>query len=132
MRDDTNAGGGVQRTRGDADRRPSRGVPEQARAALGAEIKLTVRDDGAASRTIFRTVGDTSSFGANPMEQHIGLGHGARIISLDVWWPASNTRQHFSQVDKNEFIAIKEFATAYTKLDRKPYRLGAKAIAAAK
>ena len=102
------------------------------RAALGAEIKLTVQDDGAASRTIYRTVGDTSSFGANPMEQHIGLGHGARIISLDIWWPASNTRQHFSQVDKNEFIAIKEFATAYTKLDRHPYRLGAKAIAAAK
>ena len=102
------------------------------RAAFGAEIKLTVEDDGAASRTIYRTVGGTSSFGANPMEQHIGLGHAARIISLDIWWPASNTRQHFSPVEKNEFIAIKEFATAYTKLDRQPYRLGAKAIAAAK
>ncbi len=102
------------------------------RAALGAEIKLTVQDDDAASRTIYRTVGDTSSFGANPIEQHIGLGHGARIISLDIWWPASNTRQHFSQVDKNEFIAIKEFATTYAKLDRKPYRLGSKAIVAAK
>jgi FG-GAP-like repeat/PPIC-type PPIASE domain/ASPIC and UnbV len=103
------------------------------RAAMGAEIKLTVQDDGAASRTIYRTVGGTSSFGANPMEQHIGLGHGARIISLDIWWPASNTRQHFSPVEKNEFIAIKEFATAYTKLDRRPYRIGAsKTVAATK
>ena len=78
----------------------------------------------ALARSIYRTVGDTSSFGSNPMEQHIGLGHGARIISLDVWWPATNTRQQFSHVDKNEFIAIKEFETGYTKLDRQPYRLG--------
>jgi FG-GAP-like repeat/PPIC-type PPIASE domain/ASPIC and UnbV len=101
--------------------------------AIGAEIKLTVEDDGAPSRTIYRTVGDTSSFGANPMEQHIGLGHGARIISLDVWWPTTNTRQHFTHVKKNEFIEIKEFAADYTKLDRQPYRIGAaKTVATAK
>jgi VCBS repeat protein/PPIC-type peptidyl-prolyl cis-trans isomerase-like protein/ASPIC/UnbV protein len=94
------------------------------RAALGAEIKVTVENDGGVRRSIYRTVGDTSSFGANPMEQHIGLGHGARIIRLDVWWPASNTRQQFSNVDKNEFIAIKEFDTRYTKLERKPFRMG--------
>jgi hypothetical protein len=65
------------------------------------------------------------------MEQHIGLGHGARILSLDVWWPATNTRQQFSHVDKNEFIAIKEFDTGYTKLERQPYRLGGSAADAA-
>jgi hypothetical protein len=27
-------------------------------------------------------------------------------------------------VDKNEYIEIKEFATVFTKLDRKPYKLG--------
>ncbi len=94
------------------------------RAAVGAEIKVTVENDGGIRRSVYRTVGDTSSFGSNPMEQHIGLGHGARILSLDVWWPATNTRQQFSQVDKNEFIAIKEFETSYTKLERQPYRLG--------
>jgi hypothetical protein len=101
------------------------------RAAVGAEIKVTVEDDGGARRSIYRTVGDTSSFGSNPMEQHIGLGHGAHIISLDVWWPATNTRQQFSHVDKNEFIAIKEFGTGYTKLERQPYRLGGSAAGAA-
>jgi hypothetical protein len=58
------------------------------------------------------------------MEQHIGLGHGARILSLDVWWPATNTRQQFSNVDKNEFIAIKEFDPGYSKLVRQSHRLG--------
>jgi hypothetical protein len=103
------------------------------RAAVGAEIKVTVENDGGTRRSIYRTVGDTSSFGSNPMEQHIGLGHGARILSLDVWWPATNTRQQFSNVDKNEFIAIKEFDPGYTKLERQPYRLGgSEADAAAK
>jgi tetratricopeptide (TPR) repeat protein len=99
------------------------------RAAVGAEIKLTVQNDGGAPRTIYRTVGDTSSFGGNPMEQHIGLGHGARILSLDVWWPATDTRQKFSDVGKDQFIAIKEFDTAYSKLERKPLPLGNKATA---
>lgn len=67
------------------------------------------------------------------MEQHVGLGHGARIVSLDVWWPATNTRQQFSNVDKDEFIAIKEFDTGYTKLDRQTVHLGgSKVIGAAK
>ena len=94
------------------------------RAAFGARVKVTVQDDGGVSRSIYRTVGDTSSFGGNPVEQHIGLGHGARIASLDVWWPASNTRQHFSNVNKDEFISIKEFDTRYTKLVRHAVRLG--------
>jgi hypothetical protein len=103
------------------------------RAAVGAEIKLTVEDDGGKPRSIYRTVGDSSSFGANPMEQHVGLGHGARIVSLDVWWPASRTRQSFSGVEKNEFIAVKEFDSSYTKLERRSAELGgALPMAAAK
>jgi hypothetical protein len=30
----------------------------------------------------------------------------------------------FSNAGKNQFIEIKEFATEYTKLDYRPYRLG--------
>jgi tetratricopeptide (TPR) repeat protein len=100
------------------------------RAAVGAEIKLTVQDDGGAPRTIYRTVGDTSSFGGNPMEQHIGLGHGAHILSLEIWWPATNTRQKFADVEKDQFVAIKEFDTAYTRLERKPLPLGKQTTAA--
>jgi hypothetical protein len=94
------------------------------RAAIGAQIKVTVEAEDHTKRTIYRTVGSGGSFGANPMEQHIGLGKSARIESLELWWPASNTRQKFSQVQKNQFIEVKEFAPVFSRLDRKPFRLG--------
>jgi tetratricopeptide (TPR) repeat protein len=94
------------------------------RAAIGAQIKVTVEGEGRTIRTICRTVGSGGSFGANPMEQHIGLGKAARIVSLDLWWPTSGTRQSFRQVEKNQFIEIKEFSTSFSKLERKPFRLG--------
>jgi tetratricopeptide (TPR) repeat protein len=94
------------------------------RSAVGAQIKVTVADDGQAPRTIFRVVGESSSFGGNPMEQHIGLGRNADVIALDIWWPASNTRQHFTAVDKNQFIEIKEFTNEVSKLVRPRVRFG--------
>jgi len=99
------------------------------RGAVGAEIKIMVENDGRAVRPIYRRVGDTSSFGVNPLEQHIGLGHAAHIASLDVWWPATNTHQHFTNLAKDEFILIKEFSTDYTKLDRRPTPIGNKSVA---
>jgi hypothetical protein len=101
------------------------------RAAVGARVQVTVENDGKVKRSIHRTVGYGSSFSGNPMEQHIGLGHGARVIGLDIWWPASNTRQHFSDVAKNQFILCKEFAKQYTQLDRKPVKLGTRTAAGA-
>ncbi|HUY80466.1 MAG TPA: FG-GAP-like repeat-containing protein [Acidobacteriaceae bacterium] len=94
------------------------------RTAVGAQIKVTVRDGNAPKRAIYRRVGENSSFGGNPLEQHIGLGPHAKIVALDIWWPASNTRQHFTQVKKDEFLSIKEFAKGYKKLDRPMERIG--------
>jgi len=94
------------------------------RAAIGARIKVTVENEGAEQRSIYRTVGSGGSFGASPLAQHIGLGKAARIVDLEVWWPTSNTRQHFANVGKNQFIEIKEFAKDYAKLERHSFRLG--------
>lgn len=98
------------------------------RAAIGAQIKLTVKDTvkdkDQPVRSIYSTVSSGGSFGANPMERHIGLGKSAQILDLEVWWPTSNTRQHFSNVEKNQFVEIKEFAKDFTKLDRPMVRLG--------
>jgi tetratricopeptide (TPR) repeat protein len=106
------------------------------RSGVGAEIHVTVQDGNAAPRSIYRTVGQTSSFGGNPMEQHIGLGPNAHEIALDIWWPTTRTRQHFTGIEKDQYIEIKEFATSYAKLTRHPFKLGntktATAIAAAK
>jgi hypothetical protein len=90
------------------------------REALGAEIKITVQDDGGPKRNIFRTVGDSSSFGANPVEQHIGLGHHAVIDGMEIIWPSSKTRQHFDSAAVNQYLEIKEFATTYVQLNRSP------------
>ena len=93
------------------------------RAAIGARIKVTV-DNAGTTRDIYRTAGSGGSFGAAPYEQHIGLGKSARIVSMEVWWPASNTRQTFSNVGKNQFVELREGDKALAKVDRKPFHLG--------
>lgn len=94
------------------------------RAAVGARIKVTVENEGQGIRAIHRTVGSGGSFGASPLQQHIGLGKSARILDLEISWPTSNTRQHFSSVGKNQFLEIAEFAQDYAKLNRPLSRLG--------
>jgi tetratricopeptide (TPR) repeat protein len=94
------------------------------RAAIGAQIKVTVQDQGQPERSIYNTVSSGGSFGANPMEQHIGLGKSAKISSVEIWWPVSNTRQKFTGVAVNQFIEVKEFAKEYVRLKRTAVQLG--------
>jgi tetratricopeptide (TPR) repeat protein len=101
------------------------------RSAIGARVKVTVSNQGKGTRTIYRTVGSGGSFGASPLQQHVGLGTDARIVALEIDWPVSGTRQVFRDVKKNQFLEIKEFAGTYTKLDRKPIHLAGPAPAAA-
>ena len=101
------------------------------RAALGARIKVTVENQGQGERSIYRTVGSGGSFGASPLQQHIGLGKDARIVKVEIWWPASNTRQEFPDMAKNQFFEIKEFAKEPARLERRRFRLGAKSTLAA-
>ncbi|MBV9181938.1 MAG: VCBS repeat-containing protein, partial [Acidobacteria bacterium] len=96
------------------------------RSAIGARIKLTVENQDKGKRFIYRTVGSGGSFGASPLEQHIGLGKDARLLEIEIWWPTSNTRQTFANVEKNQFLEIKEFEQQYTHLQRKSYSLGTK------
>jgi len=91
------------------------------REAFGAQIHVTVRNGNSPPRSIYRTVGQTSSFGANPIEQNIGLGPDARDVTLDIDWPTSKTRQHFTAVAVDQFIQIKEFAAEYTHRGLHPF-----------
>jgi tetratricopeptide (TPR) repeat protein len=93
------------------------------RVAIGARIKVTVQNESGATRPIYRTVGSGGSFGSSPLQQHIGLGKSAKILSVEVDWPASKTHQVFRDVEKNQFLEIKEFADQYSKLNRKQFRL---------
>jgi tetratricopeptide (TPR) repeat protein len=94
------------------------------RSAIGARIKVTVKNEGKEPRAIYATVGSQSSFGGSPLRQHIGLGKSAQIRQIEIRWPGNPAPQVFSNVGKNQFIEIKEFATEYTKLDYRAYRLG--------
>jgi hypothetical protein len=94
------------------------------RAAIGARIKVTVEGADGARRSIYRTVSSGGSFGASPLEQHIGLGRAARVADVEVRWPASGTTQTFRAVSKNQVIEIREMADRYTKVNRQAQPLG--------
>jgi hypothetical protein len=96
------------------------------RAAIGARIKLTVEHQGGGTRAIHRTVGSGGSFGASPLEQHVGLGRSARIVELEIWWPGSNTRQRLTGIEKNQSIEITELARSYIRIERHAVALGGK------
>jgi hypothetical protein len=83
-----------------------------------------VNDADRGHRGIFRTVGSGGSFGASPLEQHIGVGRSARVESVEVWWPASKTHQMFRDLAPNQFLEIKEFADAPVKLNRPSFVIG--------
>jgi hypothetical protein len=99
------------------------------RAAIGARIKLTVENEEGRTRAIYRVVGSGGSFGASPLEQHIGLGRSARIVEVEIWWPVSNTRQRVAGLGKNQTIEIAELARSYTTLERRPITLGGRKAA---
>ena len=97
------------------------------RPAIGARIKVTVKDEGNRARAIYRTVGSGGSFGASPFEQHIGLGKSGQIERIEVDWPASGTHQSFTGVGKNQFWEIREDSRVAKRLERKmvPFSRGA-------
>ncbi|HKE87664.1 MAG TPA: FG-GAP-like repeat-containing protein [Vicinamibacterales bacterium] len=94
------------------------------RAAIGARITATIEDATGAMRTVHRTVNSGGSFGASPLQQHIGLGKAAKRVDLDIFWPASGTKQHFANVTKNRAIEIHEMSDRLVPLIRPPAPLG--------
>ncbi|MEO2090745.1 MAG: CRTAC1 family protein [Gemmataceae bacterium] len=88
------------------------------RSAIGARVKVVTAGDN--PRTVYRWVSSGSSFGANPLEQHIGLGKADRVAEVEVYWPTSDTTQVFRDLPANQGIEITEFATAYRKRGYQP------------
>ena len=93
------------------------------RPGIGAKIKVTVKN-GTGTRAVYRTVGSGGSFGASPLEQHIGLGKSAEIASLEIQWPGDAQPQRFASVPKNKAIEIKQAASDYRVIERPRYKLG--------
>jgi hypothetical protein len=81
------------------------------RAAIGARIKVVTA--GKEPLTIERHVSTGSSFGANPLEQMIGVAGADKIDVLEIHWPTSGTTQVFRDIGANQAIEITEFAKHY-------------------
>ncbi len=78
------------------------------RAAFGAKIELTVNDSNGKPRHIFRTVGFGSSFGGNPLEQHIGIGPATTVSEVKVTWPATGIIDRIRNVKADKRYTLRE------------------------
>jgi hypothetical protein len=85
------------------------------RAAIGARIKVTPASEPA--RSIYRHVTSGSSFGANSLQQTIGIGKADKIATVEVYWPTSHTTQVFRDVPIDGAIEITEFEPEYRRLN---------------
>jgi len=102
------------------------------RAAFGARIRVTIREkiDGKwAERSIYRAVGSVSSFGGNPMEQHIGMGKASVIKEIEIWWPVSGERQRFRNVAVDRTFHVREGRNVLDRIEVKPFEIGKTMIA---
>jgi hypothetical protein len=88
------------------------------RAAIGARIKVVTAAEK--PLTVHRHVSSGSSFGANPLQQTIGLGRADRVAILEITWPTSGTTQVFRDVAVNQAIEVTEFEKNYRPLNWKP------------
>lgn len=86
------------------------------RAAIGARITVTIA--GSIPKKIRRHVSSGGSFGANPLEQTIGIGDAESIDSVEIFWPTSGARQVFQNVPTKAFIEVTEGESAFKVLTR--------------
>jgi hypothetical protein len=88
------------------------------RSAFGARLDVTA-ETKTGLRHIYRTVGYGSSFGGNPLRQHIGLGDASAISHIEVTWPTSHLTQDFRGIPMDSFYKLKEGSSSLTPL---PYK----------
>lgn len=78
------------------------------RSGLDNRVKVVLENDGS-NRTIHRTVTTGGSFGSSAIQLEIGLGTATQIDKLEIFWPASETRQTFTGLEINQAYIISEF-----------------------
>jgi len=89
------------------------------RAAIGARIKVTFKENGK-ERSVYHDVNAGGSFGANPLEQHIGIGSATAIDSIEITWPRANYVQVFKNIRPDQHIKIKEGVQTISSSQPKP------------
>ncbi len=82
------------------------------RSAIGARIRVQVAEAGK-SRSVYKWVNSGGSFGANPLEQTIGLGKAEKVELLEIYWPTSDVTQTFRDVPIEGSLHIREGADGF-------------------
>jgi hypothetical protein len=83
------------------------------RAALGARIRAVVKGADGSTRSIYRTIGNNSSFGGNSLVELIGLLDATNVAELEISWPTSRTSQKFKNLAVDQAIEITEGADSF-------------------
>jgi hypothetical protein len=78
------------------------------RAAFGARIDVAVKSANGTLRHIYRTVGFGSSFGGNPLEQHIGIGAATSVAEITVRWPATGIVDRMHNIPGDKRYSLRE------------------------
>lgn len=91
------------------------------RAALGARIKVTVRD-ASGQRNVYRVVSSGGSFGAGPLRQEIGLGKATEIVRVEIYWPVSRQAQVLSGLALDRMYTVREGETRAVPVKRPSFR----------
>ncbi|WP_263380967.1 CRTAC1 family protein [Granulicella paludicola] len=78
------------------------------RAAFGAKIDVVLKGTDGRVRHLYRTVGFGSSFGGNPLRQHIGVGAARRVSEVVVMWPATGVVDRIKDVAVDKTYALRE------------------------
>ena len=89
------------------------------RAAVGAKIRVDIESKDGRIRSIYRTVGNNSSFGGNSLVQSIGLLDATHVTALTVTWPTSRSTQVFGNLAVDQTIEIVEGTATYRALRQK-------------
>lgn len=93
------------------------------RAAIGARIHAKIMEEGR-MRSIYRHINSGGSFGANPLQQTIGLSQAQQIEVLEIFWPTTGETQTFLNVPINQHIQIIEGESDYSKIVLKTLKFG--------
>ncbi len=93
------------------------------KSAIGAEITI-IAEGSKGSRTIHRVVSPGGSFGSSSLQQEIGLGDCKLIKSIEINWPASQTKQLFKKVEINKVYKVMEDSKILKEISRTKIKLG--------
>ncbi len=93
------------------------------RPAIGTRLEVTYSTADGTERRVYRTIGNNSSFGGNPLIESIGLQDADIVSELRVIWPTSATTQVFRDIIGNQAIEITEEMDSFVPLPQKTFKV---------